>query len=377
MELKYSERLSRLVLILLSLAIAGAVVWYLRGILLYLVLAAVVTLIAHPLFAILKKVHIRRFHLPDWLASILSLCSILAVIIGVITFTAPLIHSVVHEISTIDPQSFTQAVSLPLAQANEWAIRTFPDLGRDFKIETIILEHLNGLLSVSAITSVVSSVTSVVAKTAIALFATIFISFFAIKNYTKISPTVASFFPERYSDKIKASMSEIGRLISRYFVGIFCEILAVSSINFLGLLIVAQMGLKYSAGIAFITGILNIIPYIGPICGTILGITISLAVKYDSVVAYGLAVEPITFIMIVAGIFIFTQMLDAYFMQPTIYSNSVKAHPLEIFLVILVASYIGGVVGMLCAIPAYTVVRVIARQFFRYSFGSSSEHNGE
>lgn len=373
MELKYSERLSRLVLIILSVAIAGAVLWYLRGILLYLVLAAVVTLIAHPLFAILKKIHIGKFHLPDWLASILSMCSILAVIIGVITFTAPLIYSVVNEIASIDSQSLAQAISAPLAQANEWAVSTFPGLGSDFRIEDIVLEHLNGLLSVGAVTSVVSSVTTIVAKTGIALFATIFISFFAIKHYSKVSPTIASFFPDEYSEKIRASLSEIGKLISRYFVGIFCEILAVSTINFLGLLLVAQMGFKYSIGIAFIAGILNIVPYVGPICGTILGVVISLAVKYDSVGACGLAVEPVTFIMIVAGIFIFTQLLDAYFMQPTIYSNSVKAHPLEIFLVILIASYIGGVLGMLCAIPSYTVVRVIARQFFRYTFGSGKE----
>ena len=50
--------------------------------------------------------------------------------------------------------------------------------------------------------------------------------------------------------------------------------------------------------------------------------------------------------------------------QPLIYSTSIKAHPLEIFIVFLMAGHIGGVVGMLVAIPAYTVIRVIAMRFF-------------
>ena len=51
-------------------------------------------------------------------------------------------------------------------------------------------------------------------------------------------------------------------------------------------------------------------------------------------------------------------------LQPTIYSERVKAHPLEVFLVILVAGYMAGVLGMLLAIPSYTVLRVLAKEFF-------------
>ena len=65
-----------------------------------------------------------------------------------------------------------------------------------------------------------------------------------------------------------------------------------------------------------------------------------------------------------AAIFIVTHLIDVFIFQPYIYSNSVKAHPLEIFIVILMAGHIGGIVGMLVAIPAYTVVRVFAKEFF-------------
>jgi predicted PurR-regulated permease PerM len=57
------------------------------------------------------------------------------------------------------------------------------------------------------------------------------------------------------------------------------------------------------------------------------------------------------------------QMTDNFVLQPFIYSNSVKAHPLEIFIIILIAAKLGGITGMIIAIPAYTVIRVVAKEF--------------
>jgi len=57
------------------------------------------------------------------------------------------------------------------------------------------------------------------------------------------------------------------------------------------------------------------------------------------------------------------QFLDNNFFTPYIFSNSVKAHPLEIFLVILMGAKLGGIIGMILAVPIYTVIRIIAREF--------------
>ena len=65
-------------------------------------------------------------------------------------------------------------------------------------------------------------------------------------------------------------------------------------------------------------------------------------------------------------ILIGTNLLDAMIIQPTIFSNTVKAHPLEIFLVVLMAAAIGGVIGMIVAIPTYTLLRIIAKEFLSH-----------
>jgi predicted PurR-regulated permease PerM len=63
-------------------------------------------------------------------------------------------------------------------------------------------------------------------------------------------------------------------------------------------------------------------------------------------------------------VFISVQVIDNILFQPLIYASSVLAHPLEIFIVLLIAGSVAGILGMFLAIPAYTVIRVIAKEFF-------------
>jgi predicted PurR-regulated permease PerM len=66
-------------------------------------------------------------------------------------------------------------------------------------------------------------------------------------------------------------------------------------------------------------------------------------------------------------VFIVVQIIDNILFQPVIFSSSVNAHPMEIFLVILIAGSMAGILGMILAIPTYTVLRVFAKEFF-YQF---------
>ena len=76
------------------------------------------------------------------------------------------------------------------------------------------------------------------------------------------------------------------------------------------------------------------------------------------------AVAEFVTMLIIAMTLLTVKGLDDFVLQPTLYSSRVKAHPLEVFLVILLAGSAAGVVGMLLAIPAYTVLRVFAKEFF-------------
>ncbi len=80
---------------------------------------------------------------------------------------------------------------------------------------------------------------------------------------------------------------------------------------------------------------------------------------------FSTVVIPLVFNMVL--VLAITQLIDNVIFQPVIFSNSVRAHPLEIFVVVLAAGFAAGIPGMLLGIPAYTVLRVFAREFF-YGF---------
>ena len=160
------------------------------------------------------------------------------------------------------------------------------------------------------------------------------------------------------------AISDIGHLLSRYFIGVLIEIAGVALINFLGLLFITRLGFNAAIGIAVLTGIFNVIPYVGPLLGGALGTVLGLTLKYTSASPIGLDVNFWAVTAILIAIFCFTQLVDNFLYQPVIYSTSIKSTPLEIFIVLLIVGHIGGPLAMIIAIPCYTVARVIAFRFF-------------
>lgn len=358
------DRLARVILTTLGICFALAVCWFFRSVLIYIIMAAVLALVGRPLYVRLRRISIRKMQIPSWLAAALSIVFILTLLACLFTMVIPVVAAVARDISVANIENMAQALAVPLSNLNHDLVNTFPSLGRGFKIEKVVYDQLVDMLNVGSLSSMVGSVASFIASLAVGIFAMVFISFFFIRNPKIFTSIVNAFVPDHLEKKVEESLDEIGTLISRYFIGLITEVMGVSLINFLGLLLIARMGFRYSAGIAFMTGLFNVLPYVGPLLGGVLGLILTLTIKYVCATSFGIAVGFPAFVAIVAGIFIFTQLVDNYVYQPLIYSNSIKAHPLEIFIVLLIAGKIAGMLGMLVAIPTYTVARVVAMKFF-------------
>ena len=158
---------------------------------------------------------------------------------------------------------------------------------------------------------------------------------------------------------MRKAMLSIKKLLVRYFIGISIEITCIILLVITGQTIVG-VGFSHAVVIGFFAGIINIVPYLGPIIGSTLGLLIGL-VNHLEMDFYTQLFPMLIFMTVV---FLIVHAIDNFVFQPLIYSSSVKAHPLEIFLVILAASTIGGILGMIVAIPLYTIIRVIAKEFF-------------
>lgn len=362
---RYTDKLAKYILAAAGLGIIGLLCWYFSSVIIYILLAVVVSLVGQPVMAILRRVRIKGHKAPDWLLAMLTLSTLIILFFAVITLIVPIVSGIVKGISLSSIEAAARHISGPLADMNMHLRSAFPNLGDDFRLEIAAIQELQKLLDPSIFSSVIGSAASFITDFGIGIFSVSFISFFFIKDDGQFTAIVKALVPDKHEAEAEKAISDISYLLSRYFTGVVIEVLGVALLNFLGLWLIARLGFNAAIGIAFLTGMLNIMPYVGPLLGGVMGTALGLVIKYSSAVPMGLNVGFITFTLILIAIFCFTQLIDNILYQPLIYSTSIKAKPLEIFIVLLIAGHIAGPLGMIVAIPSYTVVRVVAFRFFR------------
>lgn len=337
-----------------GLLVAGFLVWYFQAIVFYILIAAVLSLMGKPLVTLLGRVHIRGWHLPKWLSAMITLVVMLVIIYTLAVTLIPVVIEKVDQLSSFNLPQLTTLLSDPIQQIEQYVNRFLPD--NNFSIQAYINTQVAPLFASTSLASSITSVTAWIVDLLIAIFSISFITYFFLKDDRLFFEGIIILFPTKYETNITRALNSSTTLLIRYFIGICIEMfIKLVSIT----LALYLIGLEFDTSlvIGVISAILNVIPYIGPLIGAMAGCGIALLSPVP-----GMAVESVLFQMII--VFIIFQLIDNIILQPYIYSSSVKAHPLEIFLVILMAGYIAGVLGMLLAIPAYTVLRVFAKEFF-------------
>jgi len=366
------DRLARYIIYLAAAAIICGICWYFKSVIIYIVLAAVVALIGKPIIAFGRKLHIGGKRIPSWILAVLTIIIIFSLLLIIVTQIIPVVSSIVQSITTnvqakaldASPKSFTDF----LDRVNYNLQVLFPSLGYDFKIENYAIDYIKNTFSISSgissVSNVIGSVASIVADLGIALFSVVFISFFFLKDESLFKKIIAALSPKKHEEQAKKAIGRIEHLLSRYFIGLIIEVAGVATINFLGLWTIGNLSFYNAFGIAFIAGLLNVIPYVGPLTGGVIGTILGMSLKISYALSIGAPIHFWAWAATLIAIFVFTQLIDNFIFQPFIYSTSIKSSPLEIFIVLLMAGHIGGIVGMLVAIPSYTVIRVIASEFF-------------
>lgn len=363
-EQRNTDKLAGIIIKVASAAVIIALCWYFKSTILYIILAAVVSLLSKPIAHGLSKLSIKGHRIPPGVIAIVSLLIVMAVLSTIVTQVFPVVGGIIHTVSlNMSDLSFNSDVIAGwFNKVNHWLIVNIPWLGYDFKMESTFGEWLGKNLNATNVTSVVGSVASALGSIGVGFVSIFFIGFFFVRDETLFSRIVGSMVPDRIEEEVKVAIKEIEYLLTRYFVGLLTEILGVAFICFFGLLLIPKIGLSASIGIAFIAGLLNIIPYIGPWIGAGIGTILGVFLKMT---AEGPVPDVWVVISLILSVFLFAQIVDNFVFQPLIYSKSIKSSPLEIFIVILIAGHIGGILGMLVAIPTYTIIRVIASRFLR------------
>jgi predicted PurR-regulated permease PerM len=232
------------------------------------------------------------------------------------------------------------------------------NLGIDSQAELQkINQSLQHFASVEAISGAVQGVLGSIGNVIIGLFSIAFISFFLIREQELAHTFIDYITPKKHHNKVDIIVPQIKRIVTRYSFGILLQITAIFTLLSIGMTLI---GVEGAIVLALTAAVFNLIPYVGPIIGATLGILLSMGQLY----ALGAAdptVDPdlVQGLYLLVGLFAVVQLLDNIVFQPFIFSNSVGAHPLEIFIVISIAGTLLGIVGMIFAVPAYSIIRVV------------------
>jgi predicted PurR-regulated permease PerM len=302
-----------------------------------------------PIVAFLR----RRLKFANTLAVITVMLLFVAMLFGLISLFIPLIAEQGNNLSLLDIGAFENKLQLLYQQVSEYFGRPVPPLEEFIKDQELNL--IKGL-EVGFIPQFLNSVMSVLSNLSIGLFSVLFISFFLLKDSKLLQNVIVLLVPDDQEQGIINSFLKIKELLSRYFVGLLVQLSVLFLIYTITLLLV---GIDNPLVIAFLCALFNVIPYLGPIIGAvimvILTMTSHLGADFSTVILPDVG-------WVLLGVLI-GQLIDNFFSQPLIYSSSVRSHPLEIFLVIIIAGLLFGVVGMILAIPGYTVIKVILKEF--------------
>ena len=333
---------------LISLILIGYIIYELKIIVGYLIIASILTLLARPVVKLLSS----KLKFGSTLASIVAISFILIVILGVISLLIPLVLEQGKNLSLLNVNAFQDKINTLYIEFNGYLNKFNIDLNQS-------LVDIEGLTknSVEAIPVLLNSVGSILGSITLGILSVIFITFFLLKDGEYFEKLFTQLFPTKMKKRIEKSFIEIKILLSRYFLGLLFQITILFTMYTIILLI---FGVKDAVVIAFLCALLNLIPYIGPLIGIILmsflTMTSYLGQDFSSVII------PKTIYVIIG--YVFAQLIDNFLSQPYIFSNSIKSHPLEIFLVILSGGILFGIVGMILAIPLYTVIKVFLKVFF-------------
>lgn len=344
----------------LGLIVAAYLIWFFSNIVLYILISAVLSIMGHPLVVLLDKLRIGKFKMPHTLSAILTLITIYTVIFGFFAMVLPMLFSQIQSLAMIDPMILMDSIKEPLNWLNS-NLHHYDLIPPDKSIEMLITDKVMAIAKGIDFTNIANTIISLTGSIFIAIFSIGFITFFFLKQERMLLKGIMLFTPEKHQSEIKHVYLKIGQMLSKYFLGLCLDLFIVMTLITVSTWL---FGFENAMMIGFFAGITNIIPYIGPFIGW--GLAMIFAVT--GVIDNGLTLHLFPVFLKITGIFVFVNLLDEFVVRPTIYSNVVRAHPLEIFLIIIMAGSIAGIPGMILAIPAYSALRIIAKEFLnKYS----------
>nr|WP_315208181.1 AI-2E family transporter [uncultured Flavobacterium sp.] len=336
---------------LLTTVFVGLILFFfyqIQSVLIYLVVSFILTLIGNPILDFFKK----RLKFNHVFATIATLFIFILIIFGFIMMFVPLILSQGQNLSLLNTAEIEKNIVQLINQ-----ITVFLDNHQIDSAKVLKEANITSKINFNFIPNFLNTILGTISSLGVGLGSVLFITFFFLKDRLMFIVGAKKLIPDSHEDQILNSLEKINYLLSRYFIGLLLQLFIVF---ILYLIVLVIFGVPNAIVIGFLCAVLNIIPYIGPLIASFLAAILTMMSNLGS--DFQSEILPTT-IYVLIGFWI-VQIIDNNLSQPIIFSKSVSSHPLEIFLVILIAGFLFGILGMIVAVPLYTILKVFGKEFF-------------
>ena len=360
----FSNNRSKIILVVTLLCIL-AFVFLFTKIIIYMLIATILALVAQPFVKVLSKITLSGKHLPDALIALISLFSMLTVLFSFFYVFIPLIIDQAKVISGLNFNDVFSDVLKEFPSLKQLLLQ----LGTEKEISQNIYHQLSSFMNITNAGVLMNEFLGALGSIIGGFLTVSFITFFLLKDDKLAYRTVLLMTPVAFEEEMKDILRRTKSMLSKYFVAMFIDVTIVITLVSSSL---AICGVPNALFIGVFAGIMNVIPYVGPLISFIFAIVLGITgcMEIHQLESIGSVITKIFWVLL--GV----NMLDGFIFQPYLYSNSVKAHPLEIFIVILMSAALAGVWGMIVAIPTYTLFRIVAKEFLaNYKFFQKMTEN--
>lgn len=333
---------------LILIALVLFFLYQIQNVLIYILVSLILTMIGLPILAFFK----RKLKFKQTTATISVLSIYVLIVLGFIMMFIPLIISQGQNLSLLNTVEIEKNSLKLISQINAFLEQHHIDSSAIFNVK-----NFGSIININIIPNFLNSVLGTISNFGMGLGSVLFITFFFLKDKILFLRGVKLLIPDTHEEKILNSITKINVLLSRYFIGLVVQLFIVFMLY---LIVLSLFGIPNAIVIAFLCAVLNIIPYLGPLIASILAAILTMISHLGS--DFQSEILPTTLYVLIG--FWIVQIIDNNLSQPIIFSKSVSSHPLEIFLIILIAGFLFGIMGMIIAVPLYTIIKVICKEFF-------------
>lgn len=321
----------RLGFVLINLTLIGFILYVAHSILIPILLALLFAILLRPLVCFFN----RKLHFPHVIAVMTAVVLFVLVIVGVLFFVSWKISDMAS-----DWDSIKRNLTIHYHHLQYWIN---DQLNISYTEQARYLQQAGEgtLPGKDIIGSTMSSFTDVLLNaTLVPIYTFLFLLYrnLFLKFLSKL-------FKPEHQHRVKEVLTQIKLSIQSYLVGIMIEVFIVSTLTSIGFAIV---GIKYPILLGVITGVLNLIPYIGILIAGALSIVSTLTSSSELSIIFG-----------VIGVNIVVQLIDNNILIPIVVSSKVKINAFVSIVAIIIGGAIGGVAGMFLAIPLSAMLKVI------------------